>query len=824
VEEHPYRAFDRKWQEYWAAHGTFRAEDDGKKPKSYVLNMFPYPSGDTLHMGHTRTYIIGDVLARSRRMKGFNVLNPMGWDAFGMPAENAAIKAGMPPAESNKRNIGVMKRQLTELGISYDWSRELSTDDPAYYRWTQWIFLKMHERGLAYRRKGLQNWCPKCATVLANEQVEEGKCWRCSTPVAKKELEQWFIRITAYADRLLEDLKPLKGWPDRVKVMQENWIGRSTGARVVFKERDSGDPMPVFTTRADTLFGVTFMVIAPEHPMVPGLVRGRPEERGVLDYVARTLKLSEIERTGTERAKTGVPTGRYAINPVNGDAVPLFVADYVLAEYGTGIVMGVPAHDQRDFEFARKVGLPVRAVIAPPGERLDGASMTEAYVSDGVQINSGKFDGLPNREALGAIVADLAGGKLAEQTVHYRLRDWLISRQRYWGVPIPMINCAKCGYVPVPEGDLPVVLPTNVDFSPGSLSPLLKVKEFVEVKCPKCSGPGRRETDTMDTFMDSSWYFLRYVSPGEKAAPFNRHAADYWMPVDEYVGGIEHAILHLLYSRFFQKVLFDIGVARDSEPFTTLFTHGMVLKDGVAMSKSKGNTVTPDAIISRYGCDTVRMYVMFAAPPEKDMEWTDTGIEGIARFLRRTERLLEANGEILKANPYSPADLSPANDTGREVRRRGHEAMMRVAQDTGEGFHFNTAVSTLMEYVNFLSEGRVETAEPGEKSWALKRLILLLAPFAPHLAEEWWERSGEKPSVFTAGWPEYIAAATAEDVVEIVVQVNGKVRSTIAVARGTPEAALRERALADEKAVKSIGDKPVRRVIVVPDKLVNIVV
>jgi len=824
VEEHGYRAFDRKWQKYWAEHGTFRAEDHDCRPKSYVLNMFPYPSGETLHMGHTRTYIIGDVLARSRRMKGFNVLNPMGWDAFGMPAENAAIKAGMHPTLSNKRNIAVMKRQLTDLGISYDWSRELSTDDPAYYRWTQWIFLKMHERGLAYRKKGRQNWCPKCETVLANEQVEDGKCWRCSSPVTKKELEQWFIRITAYADRLLEDLKLLKGWPDRVKVMQENWIGRSEGARVVFKERDSGAELPVYTTRPDTLFGVTFMVIAPEHPLVFELIRDRPEQEEVSAYVEKALKLSEIERTGTEREKTGVPSGRFAVNPVNGESVPLFVADYVLAEYGTGIVMGVPAHDQRDFEFARKKGLPVRAVITPPGIRMDGATMTEAYVEDGTQVNSGVYDGMPNAKAMQAIVAGLAREGKGGPTVNYRLRDWLISRQRYWGVPIPMIRCEKCGYVPVPERDLPVVLPTDVDFSPGALSPLLRVKEFVEARCPKCGGPARRETDTMDTFMDSSWYFLRYCSPRADAVPFDRGASDHWMPVDEYVGGIEHAILHLLYSRFFQKVLFDLKVARDPEPFTTLFTHGMVLKDGVAMSKSKGNTVTPDEIISRYGCDTVRMYVMFAAPPEKDMEWTDTGIEGIARFLRRAERLLDAAAADLKANPYSAADLVPTTDAGRVIRRRGHEAVMRVAQDTGEGFHFNTAVSALMEYVNFLSEAGVGTASPAERSWALKRLVLLLAPFAPHLAEERWERSGEKPSVFAAGWPEYIAKAVAEDGVEIVVQVNGKVRATLKTVRGGGKEELEKLALADEKVVKFISGRPVRRVIVVPDKLVNIVI
>jgi leucyl-tRNA synthetase len=607
--------------------------------------------------------------------------------------------------------------------------------------------------------------------------------------------------------------------------MQENWIGRSEGARIVFREKETGEEMPVFTTRPDTLFGVTFMVIAPEHRAVAGLVRGRPEEGAVTDYVRKALKMSVIERTGGEREKTGVRTGRFVVNPVNGEAVPLFVADYVLAEYGTGIVMGVPAHDQRDFEFAGKYGLPVKAVIVPRGGALSGKGMTEAFVEDGVQVNSGKFDGMPNREAMKAIVDDLASRQAGERTVTWHLRDWLISRQRYWGVPIPMINCPVCGYVPVPEKDLPVVLPTNVDFSPGALSPLLRVGEFLEVKCPKCGGRAKRETDTMDTFMDSSWYFLRYTSPNEAGAAFERKASDYWMPVDEYVGGIEHAILHLLYSRFFQKVLYDLQLVRDPEPFATLFTHGMVLKEGVAMSKSKGNTVTPDDIVARYGCDTVRMYVMFAAPPEKDMEWSDTGIEGIARFLRRVERLLEGATGDLKANPYSPGDLAPTTGPGRDVRRRAHEAVMRVARDTGEGFHFNTAVSALMEYVNFLSEpAAVAGASPAERSFALKRLILLLAPFAPHLAEEWWEQSGEKPSVFEAGWPPFLAEAAREDVVEVPVQVNGKLRSVVRLPRGTGEAGMKEAVMADQKAVTALAGRPVRRWIVVPDKLVNLVV
>ena len=831
-QEHYWRAIDRKWQKYWLDNSTFRADDSSAKPKSYILNMFPYPSGSTLHMGHIRTYIIGDVLARLRRMKGFNVLNPMGWDAFGLPAENAAIKAGLHPAESNKKNVGIMKGQLKDLGISYDWSREVSTDDPDYYRWTQWIFIKMFEKGLVYRKKGLQNWCPSCATVLANEQVEEGACWRCHSPVEKKELEQWFLKITAYADRLLKDLDLLKKWPERVKTMQANWIGRSEGARINFKEAETGAEMPVFTTRADTLFGVTFIVIAPEHPLVAKLAKGTPGEKAVMEYVAKAQDISERLRTSAEREKTGVPLGRKAVNPVNGEAVPVFVTDYVLAEYGSGIVMGVPAHDQRDFEFAKKNGLPIKVVIAPPEEKIEGAAMSEAFVEDGVQVNSGKFDGMPNGQGMWAIVDDLATRGLAERTVSWHLRDWLISRQRYWGVPIPMINCGKCGFVPVPDKDLPVRLPTDVDFSPGALSPLMRVKEFMNVDCPKCGGAAKRETDTMDTFMDSSWYFLRYASPRYTGGPFDRKAVDYWMPVDEYVGGIEHAILHLLYSRFFQKVLFDLGLVHDTEPFTTLFAHGMVLKDGEVMSKSKGNTVTADEIISRYGCDTVRAYMMFAAPPERDVEWSDTGIEGVARFLRKVAELVTSTAGHLVNNPYKRGDVHLEGKYAKEFRRLAHAAVMYVSKDTGEGFHFNTAISSLMEYVNDLyktdlqrqAAGEVGSAEFGPAiSFAVKRLILLLAPFAPHLAEEWWEMAGEKPSVFNAPWPEYSAEAAQEDVVEVPVQVNGRLRSMLRAPRGTPKDELEKMALADPKVQGFLAGKAPRRCVVIPDKLVNLV-
>ena len=823
-EEHYWREIDRKWQKHWADHRVFATGEDPSKPKQYVLMMFPYPSGSALHMGHVRTYVIGDIFTRYMKMRGFNTLHPMGWDAFGLPAENAAIKRGFHPREWTVNNIATMKGQLKELGIAYDWEREVSTCEPEYYRWTQWIFLKMFEKGLAYLKNAPVNWCPSCMTVLANEEVDNGACWRCKGPVERKELNQWFLKITDYADALLNDLKTLDKWPDRVKAMQENWIGRSEGSSVVFREEKTGEEMPVFTTRADTLFGVTFIVIAPEHPLVAKLAKGMPQEAEVKAYVEKAKKLSFIDRTSTEREKTGVLLGRKAINPVNGEVVPVFVTDYVLADYGSGIVMGVPAHDQRDFEFAKKKGLPVKVVISPKGEKLDPASMTEAFVDDGVQVNSGKFDGMPNREAIWAITDWLAGDKKGERKVTFRLRDWLISRQRYWGAPIPIIHCAMCGPVAVPDSDLPVLLPPQADFRPGLESPLARSKEFVETKCPKCGGPARRDTDTMGTFIDSSWYFLRYVSPQYTQGPFDEKAVARWLPVDQYIGGIEHAIMHLLYARFIYKVLADLGKVPGREPFNSLFTHGFVLKGGSMMSKSLGNTVSADETIAKYGCDTARTFLMFAAPPEKDMEWSETGIEGISRFLKRVGRLVEANKEALHANPHPGADPAPAGGPAREVSRRTHEAVMRVTHDIQDDFHYNTAISALMEFVNFLTDADLAAAGPGATAYAVKSLILLMAPIAPHLAEEWWEMAGEKPSVFNAPWPAFNAEAAQEDVVEVPVQVNGRLRSTIRAPRGTAKDALEKMALADPKVQAFLAGKPPRRCVVVPDKLVNLVV
>ncbi len=829
MEEHPFRAIDRKWQKYWEEKGTFRAAEGNSRPKYYTLNMFPYPSASTLHMGHVRTYSIGDILARYMRLKGFNVMNPMGWDAFGLPAETPAIREGVHPADWTERNIKIMRGQLKDMGIAYDWDREISTCDPEYYRWTQWIFLRMFERGLAYRKSGSQNWCEKCQTVLANEEAEGGNCWRCQSPVTKKDLEQWFLSMTAYADRLLEGLKSLEQWPDRVKTMQANWIGRSEGARIVFKEKESGAEMPVFTTRPDTLYGVTFVVIAPEHKLVPELIKGARSAPKVEEYIKRARGMSEIERVGTEREKTGVLTGRMAVNPANGEEVPILVADYVLLEYGSGIVMGVPAHDQRDFEFAKKIGLPIRRVIAPADASGQPEEMSEAFVEDGVQVNSGPFDGLGNREAMETIVRHLAGKGLAEKAVNYRIRDWLVSRQRYWGAPIPMIHCPACGVVPVPDSDLPVLLPREVDFTPGAISPLARVKEFVETTCPKCGGPAKRETDTMATFMDSSWYFLRYCSPRETNAPFAAEAVKRWMPVDQYVGGVEHAVLHLLYARFFQMVLYDLGLVPCSEPFASLFLHGMVLTEGQVISKSKGNAVVADKTISRYGCDTVRAYLMFAGPPAGDVDWSESGIEGIARFLRRVERLVQANREALGRHSYDPAQSLPCPDgEARAALRMAHKTVMRVTRnmerDPEKGFQFNTALSALMEMTNFLVDFKSAGAS-GQSllAFAIKRLIIMLSPFAPHLAEELWEFSGEKPSIFDSPWPKSDPALTREETLEIPIQVNGKLRGTVTIEPGTSEADLKKAVLEDERVSKFLAGKPVRKWIVVPEKLVNLV-
>ncbi|WP_287007293.1 leucine--tRNA ligase, partial [Candidatus Aquicultor secundus] len=646
AERYNHKAIEEKWQKRWGEEDIYRTVEDPSKPEKYILEMFPYPSGN-LHMGHVRNYSIGDVVARYNKMNGYNVLHPIGYDAFGLPAENAAIKRGIPPQKWTFSNIESMREQLKQLGLSYDWSREVVTASPDYYKWGQWMFLKFYERGLAFRKKATVNWCPGCETVLANEQVVAGVCWRCGTPAELRELEQWFFKITDYAERLLDDLELLDGWPERVRIMQRNWIGKSEGAYVDFQIKGSDRKITVFTTRPDTLYGATFFLLAPEHPMVDELVKGTDYEAGAREFRHKVARETEIDRTSAEKEKNGFFTGVYVINPVNGEELPVYLADYVLMGYGTGAVMAVPAHDQRDFEFATKYGLPIRIVIQPAGEMINPTMMAQAFEGEGVMVNSGPFDGTPQTEGVKNVTEYLQKKGVGEPAINYRLRDWLISRQRYWGNPIPMVYCEKCGLVPVNEDDLPVILPENIEITGVGGSPLSRDADFVNTTCPKCDGPAKRETDTMDTFIDSSWYFLRYCSPHEDTLPFARDAVDYWMPVDQYIGGIEHAVLHLLYSRFFTKVLYDMGMVSVVEPFVNLLTQGMVIKDGAKMSKSKGNVVDPGKIIGKYGADTARLFILFASPPEKELEWSDRGVEGSYRFLNRVWRLVEDNKKLV---------------------------------------------------------------------------------------------------------------------------------------------------------------------------------
>ncbi|MDK2815765.1 MAG: leucyl-tRNA synthetase [Moorella sp. (in: firmicutes)] len=818
-----FKEIEPKWQRRWEASDLYRVTEDSSKPKYYCLEMFPYPSGN-LHMGHVRNYSIGDVVARFKRMRGYNVLHPMGWDAFGLPAENAAIHRGIPPAEWTWSNIANMRRQLHAMGISYDWDREVATCHPSYYRWTQWLFLQMYKHGLAYRKKAAVNWCPSCATVLANEQVVDGACERCHTPVMRKDLEQWFFRITAYAERLLNDLQKLPGWPEKVKIMQENWIGKSTGAEVIFRVEGSGEEIPVFTTRPDTLYGVTYMVLAPEHPLVTKLAAGKPQEKEVDQFVQAARYLSDLDRTATEKEKEGVFTGAYAINPVNNERVPIWIANYVLMEYGTGAVMGVPAHDQRDFEFARKYNLPVKVVIQPQGQEIDGATMTAAYVEDGIMVNSGPFSGLPNREGIHKVTEYLESTGKGRARVNYRLRDWLISRQRYWGAPIPMIYCDSCGLVPVPEEDLPVILPEGVEFKPTGESPLKNCPEFVNTTCPRCGGPARRETDTMDTFVCSSWYFLRYTSPRSQERAFERDKVDYWMNVDQYIGGVEHAILHLMYARFFTKALYDFGLIGVEEPFQNLLTQGMVLKDGSKMSKSKGNVVSPEEIIERYGADTARLFILFAAPPERDLEWSDQGVEGCYRFLNRVWRLVAAYADAVRRAGGTPAVKTPAD---RELWRLLHATIKKVTEDIEQRFNFNTAISAIMELVNGCYRYQ-DTVAANEQNLplmgeVLRKLITLLAPFAPHIAEELWQGLGGRESVHLESWPAFDPDALVEEEVTLVVQINGKVRDRVQVPAGLPEEEVKRLVLKREKVASLLAGQQVVKVIVVPDKLVNVV-
>ena len=828
-----FRDIESKWQERWES--LFRCNTERFENKYYCLMMFPYPSGD-LHVGHGRNYIIGDAIARYKMMEGANVLAPMGWDSFGLPAENAAIQKNIHPAVWTEQNIANMKRQFYRWGVMYDWSREVASCRPEYYRWTQWIFVRLFKAGLAYREEASVNWCPSCKTVLANEQVVGGECGRCGSTVYLKKLEQWFFRIRKYADRLLADLDKLTNWPERVRVMQKNWIGRSDGVEVMFPLDGFNEALVCFTTRADTIYGATFVVIAVDHPLAAELLRrgGRGEEGTVFTQHVRELQVQKREKA--EFTKEGFFTGCHAVNPATGRKIPVFLASYVLMEYGTGVVMGVPGHDQRDFEFVQQspIAIPVIQVISPDGTAAP--KLSEAYVGDGFMINSGPFDGLQNREGMERITERLAGQGLARRVVHYRLKDWLISRQRYWGAPIPMVHCARCGVVPVPEGELPVLLPENVDFHPrgDGKSPLGSVPEFVRTTCPGCGGPAERDTDTMDTFVDSSWYFLRYLSPRVRERAFESALVNKWLPVDQYIGGIEHAILHLMYSRFIVKFMFDEGLIAFDEPFANLFTQGMIYRNGAKMSKSKGNVVNPAPLIDKYGADTVRIYTLFIGPPEKDAEWNDRAVEGAYRFVNRVWRLY-SNHQELFAGKSAPEQLDPEGyDAAHENLYRGIQVTTdRVLKDIfGGEFHFNTAISALMELTNELYlfiEQNADFKRRNEESVALfraavKNLVALLAPIAPHLCEEIWERIGFADTIFAQKLPRPDMKYLKAETYTLVLQVNGKIRSRIEVEKETPKEKLQGIALADEKVGKAIAGGTVMKVIVVPGSLVNIVV
>jgi len=800
-----------KWHQRWNADANlYRAEADSTRPKYYVLEMLPYPSG-SLHIGHIRNYAIGDALARYKWMQGFNVLHPMGWDAFGLPAENAAIANNRDPRDWTLSNIAAMKRQHRRMAFSYDWDREITTCEPEYYRWNQWFFLKMYQRGLAYRKKAMVNWCPECATVLANEQVVDGCCWRHeTTPVEQRALEQWFWKTTAYAEELLRDTydKLEGGWPDRVLSMQRNWIGRSEGSEIDFGVVGSDDRIRVFTTRVDTIYGATCVILAPEHPVAQKLLDP------VAQVKAKRMIDARAQKGPGDLEKDGAPTGRFAVNPYSGEKIPIWIGNFVLMEYGTGAIMAVPAHDERDFDFCTTFGLPVVPVIRPVHGALD-TNPKAAFLDDGVVERSGEFSGLPSAEARRRMNDKAEREGFGKAAITYRLKDWGISRQRYWGTPIPMIHCPNCGVVPVPEKDLPVLLPIGVKFTGKGRSPLAEVESFMHVKCPQCGGDARRESDTMDTFVDSSWYFYRYCDAHNSTAPFDSKKIAYWFPIDQYIGGVEHAILHLIYSRFFTKVMRDIGLIHNDEPAARLFTQGMVIKDGAKMSKSKGNVVSADDMIQRFGADTGRVFELFAAPPEKDMDWTDAGAEGAYRFLGRVFRFVTRNMDA------TPRTEDPA--ASRSALRKLHQTIRKVTEDFDRRWHFNTSIAALMELINTLHEQEAGLSRAALDQ-ILPSLILLLGPFAPYMAEELWEQLGRKGPVFRQPWPAYDEELAKEDAADVVLQVNGKVRGRIAVPFGAPQAELEKRALADPKTQPFVAGKQVVKVIVVPDKLVNIVV
>ena len=816
---------EAKWQKYWEENKTFKVEMDKDKPKSYVLEMFPYPSGN-LHMGHVRNYSIGDVIARFRTMKGFNVLHPMGWDSFGMPAENAAIKHNIPPKKWTLENIANMTRQLKALGLSYDWDREVTTCKEDYYKWTQWFFELFYKRGLAVKKESAVNWCDTCNTVLANEQVIDGKCWRCDHEVVKKDLSQWFFKITDYADELLKDLDLLPGWPERVKTMQHNWIGRSEGLEFSFEIPALNDTVAVYTTRPDTAYGVTFMALAAEHPLIKKICENNPKADEINAFCERVRNQSEIERTSSESEKEGVFTGVYCINPFTGRKVEIWVTNYVLYDYGTGAVMGVPTGDQRDWMFADKYGIEKIVTICPIGKELKLEEMTCAYEEkEGMLVNSGEFTGMEMHKAMSAIMDKAEAEGFGKRRVNYRLRDWLISRQRYWGAPIPIIYCPHCGEVLVPEDQLPVRLPEDVSFTAGAKSPLATSEEFVHCKCPKCGADATRETDTMDTFLCSSWYYLRYTDAHNDKMSFDKELNNYWGPVDQYIGGIEHAILHLLYSRFFVKVLRDAGLVDYDEPFSNLLTQGMVIKDGAKMSKSLGNVVSPEEILSKYGADTARLFILFAAPPERELEWSDQGVEGSFRFLNRIWRIVQAFEAVL-AQKVTEYDHSNLNEADKDLRRVLHSSIKKVTNDIETRFNFNTAISTMMELVNALYAYKEAAKEPnsGLIYEAISDLIKMMSPFVPHITEELWRGAIDaNSSVHEQSWPECDEEALKVDNVEIVLQVNGKVRGRLTVPAEATKEELEKIAMADANVQAHIGDATVRKVICVPGRLVNIV-
>lgn len=817
-----FKEIEKKWQKRWDEENIYKVTEDKSREKYYVLEMFPYPSGK-LHMGHVRNYSIGDVVARFKTMKGFNVLHPMGYDAFGLPAENAAIKNNVEPAKWTYENMAEMTEQLKQLGLSYDWDREVATCKPDYYKWMQWIFIQFYKKGLAYKKESPVNWCPSCATVLANEQIVDGECERCKTAVTKKSLSQWYFKITDYADRLLDGLDDLEGWPNKVKIMQKNWIGRSYGAEVIFKIDGFDCNLEVFTTRPDTLFGVTYMVLAPEHPYVLDLVGGSDREREVKAYIEEVKKKNEIERSSTTGEKTGVFLGRYAINPVNEKKIPIFISDYVLMNYGTGAIMAVPAHDERDFAFAKKFNLEILPVISPDGKKISGSDLKEAIIEDGIMLNSGKYDGRKNREVSDEIVAELQKRDIGEKKVNYRLRDWLISRQRYWGTPIPMIYCDNCGWIPEEESKLPVLLPTDVEFTGKGESPIATSKTFKDVSCPKCGKKAEREVDTMDTFLDSSWYYLRYCDARNTERIFDKEKVDYWMNVDQYIGGVEHAILHLMYARFFQMALTDLGYTKSQEPFKNLLTQGMVVKDGKKMSKSIGNIVAPSEIIESYGADTARLFILFAAPPERELDWSDEGVEGSYRFINRVYKLVYEN--IARYPDVLPVDFTNDNKADKELLFVLNSTVKKVGIDIGERFNFNTGISAIMELVNFMykyKEGKDFNPELFKQ--AIHKLVLILAPFTPHVCEEMWSGLGNETSVHLEAWPIVDEKVLVRDVVEIVVQINGKVKFKVDVENELSKEEL-EKSLFEKEEVKNlIQGKDVIKVIAVPNKLLNIVV